>query len=487
MTKIGKTASDIDRKNYSFFRIEDASNHLLGVINDILDMSKIEANKFELSPVEFSFEKMLQRVINVVSFRAHTKKQALKVHIDKDIPEILTGDDQRLAQVITNLISNAVKFTPEGGSVRIEARFQAEKDGICTIKITVSDTGIGISPEQQALLFQPFQQAENSTTRKFGGTGLGLIISKNIIEMMGGKIWIESELGKGASFSFTFNAKQGTEKDRKPMTREVNLNNIRILAIDDDPEDLAFFALTVRRLGTLCDTATGGEEALELIERNKNYDIYFINLKLPDMDGIKLISLIKEKNPSGNNNIVIFSSDSWNIFETEAKSAGIERFLPKPLFPSAITNAIYNCLGIENGENEETPMAISGSFPGRCILLAEDIEINREIILTLLEPLCLQIDCAENGAIAFETFSKSPEKYDMIFMDLQMPEMDGYEATRKIRDLDNPRAKTVPIIAMTANVFKEDIKKCLDAGMNGHVGKPLNFSEVFGKLRMYLS
>jgi signal transduction histidine kinase len=222
MTAIGKSAVDIERKDYCLTKIEDASNHLLGVINDILDMSKIEANKFELSSVEFGFEKMLQRVVNVINFRVDEKLQKFSVHIDKAIPRTLIGDDQRLAQVVTNLLSNAVKFTPEQGSINLDARFVKEDNHICTIQIRVTDTGIGISPEQQARLFNSFQQAESSTSRKFGGTGLGLVISKRIVEMMDGSIWIESEEGKGSTFAFTVLVDRGAVEKRGLLAPGVN-------------------------------------------------------------------------------------------------------------------------------------------------------------------------------------------------------------------------------------------------------------------------
>jgi PAS domain S-box-containing protein len=358
MTTIGKSAANAERKDYCFTKIEEASSHLLGVINDILDMSKIEANKFELSPIEFNFEKMIQSAVNVVNFRVDEKKQNLTVRIDREIPGNLIADDQRLVQVITNLLGNSVKFTPEGGSISLDARFLGEKDGFCTIEIAVRDTGIGISIEQQEHLFSSFQQAEISTTRRYGGTGLGLAICKSIVEMMNGTIRVESEQGEGAAFIFTIQAKKGA-----------HIND----AINDSPE-----------------------------------------------------------------------------------------------------------------ANHKEKVDLDGLFAGRCILLVEDVEINREIVLSLFEPTRLGIDCAENGVEAVRKFSAEPAKYDLIFLDIQMPEMDGYEATRRIRALDMPEAKTIPIIAMTANVFREDVEKCLEAGMNSHVGKPLNFDEVLEKLKGYL-
>jgi signal transduction histidine kinase/CheY-like chemotaxis protein/ABC-type amino acid transport substrate-binding protein len=370
MINIGKISEELERKDYCLNRIEEASVHLLGVINDVLDMSKIESGKFDLSPVEFDFEQMFHRVMNVVKFRADEKNQTLTLHIDNDIPKILIGDDQRLAQVITNLIGNAVKFTPENGLVLVDTQFQGEENGVCLVQIKVTDTGIGISPEQQVLLFQSFQQAESSTSRKFGGTGLGLVISKNIIEMMGGKIGVESELGKGAVFTFTVRLKRGT------------------------------------------------------------------------------------------------------ISET-----GVNR---------SITNIVNGYLVANERQTPDGKLDITGIFEGCRILLAEDVEINREIVLTLLAPTKLKIDCAENGVETLKMFTGSPERYDMIFMDVQMPEMDGYEATQAIRALDVPQAETIPIIAMTANVFHEDIEKCLAAGMNDHGGKPLDLNEVIVKLWTHL-
>jgi len=356
MTYIGKTSGDIPRKDYCFDKIENASAHLLGVINDILDMSKIEANMFELSLEDFNFEKTLQRVINIISFRAEEKKQKVSVHIDNSIPRVLLGDEQRLAQVITNLLSNAVKFTPEEGSITLDAELVSKADGECIVKITVKDTGIGISPDQQEDIFRAFKQADAKISRKFGGTGLGLSISKNIAELMSGKIELESELGKGSSFSFTFKAGCG-------QVNELN----------------------------------GAAE-------------------------------------------------------------------PK----------------------EEEKIDYNGIFKGKKILLAEDVEINKEIIQTLIEPTLLEMDWAKNGAEAVTLFGNSPYKYDLILMDVQMPEMDGYEASRKIRLLEKTmESSSVPIVAMTANVFKEDVEKCLKSGMNNHISKPINVSEFFGILKKY--
>ena len=486
MTTIGKSAHDIEKKDHCFSKIQDASNHLLGVINDILDMSKIEANKFELSPEEFNFEKMLQRVVNVVNFRVDEKHQNFSVYIDPNIPKTVIGDDQRVAQVVTNLLGNAIKFTPEQGSIRLDARFIEENDGVCTIQISVSDTGIGITPEQQKRVFSSFEQAESSTTRRYGGTGLGLAISKNIVELMGGKIWVVSEPGTGSTFAFTVQLKRGVKEHKGLLSPDINLSNVRIMTVDDDKDILNYFIEISHEFKVQCDTAISGEEALRLIEKNGGYHIYFVDWKMPEMDGIQLASKLKAYRERTKSVVIMITAAEWTAVETEARQAGIDKFLSKPLFPSHIADIINEALGINQKQVQEAQLNIDGLFAGRCILLAEDVEINREIVKALLEPTSIEIDCAENGKEAVRMFSERPYRYDMIFMDVQMPEMDGYEATRRIRALNVPQAQIVRIIAMTANVFREDIERCLEAGMDNHVGKPLDFEDVIDKLRHYL-
>jgi len=487
MTTIGKTAADSIRKDYCFTKIEDAGNHLLGVINDILDMSKIEANKFELTPVEFDLEKVLRRVVNVVNFRIDEKQQKFSVHVDRSIPRTLIGDDQRIAQVITNLLGNAIKFTPEKGSVTLAVRLAEKADDTCTLQFSISDTGIGISPEQQRKIFQSFEQAESSTTRKYGGTGLGLAISKNIVEMMGGSIWVLSESGKGSVFTFTIKVQRGTEEKHMLLSPDINLDNVRLMTVDDDPDILKYFLEIAHGFGVMCDVAISGEKALQLIDQNGGYHIYFIDWKMPVMDGIQLAREIKTR-VSENSIVIMISALEWSAIADEARAAGVDKFLSKPLFPSTIAEVINECLGVDKRQVEKAQAAdIAGIFAGRHILLVEDVEINREIVQALLEPTQLVMDYAGNGVEAVRMFSEAPLKYDMIFMDIQMPEMDGYEATRRIRALDIPVAKTIPIIAMTANVFREDVEKCLNAGMDSHVGKPIDFDEVLKCLHSYLT
>jgi len=486
MVTIGKAAPTIERKDYCLTKIEDASNHLLGVINDILDMSKIEANKFDLAPVEFNFEKMLQRVVSVVNFRVDEKHQKFSVRIDKNIPRFLVGDDQRIAQVITNLLGNAIKFTPENGSISLDTRFLGEEEDVCRLQISVSDTGIGLSEEQKSRIFMSFEQAESSTTRKYGGTGLGLAISKSIVEMMGGNIWVESEVNKGSTFAFIIHIKRGSQVYEGLLDSDINLSNLRIMAVDDDRDILDYFAEIMRNFGIkCCDTAISGEEALGLVVHNGDYHIYFVDWRMPVMDGIQLAAELK-KRTTEKSVVIMISAGEWNTIESDAVKAGVDKFLSKPLFPSDIMDVIKECMSLDRRQMEEAQDSIDGIFAGRHLLLVEDVDINREIVQTLLEPTQAAIDTAENGVEAVRMFKEAPGKYDMILMDVQMPEMDGYEATRQIRALKAPGAKTVRIVAMTANVFRDDIEKCLEAGMDNHIGKPIDFHELMEKLRIFM-
>ena len=356
MTTIAKNEKDPERINYALENIETASSHLLGVINDILDISKIEMSKLELSCINFNFSKMIDRVCNVISNRMQEKKQGFTLNIDPEIPPVVYGDDQRLAQVIINLLSNACKFTPEEGSVSLEAKLLNIQNEKCCIQVMVKDSGIGIAKEEQKNLFNKFHQAEKGISRKFGGTGLGLAISRSILEMMDGAIWVDSEPGKGSCFIFT-----------------------AMLGIPDH------------------------------------------------IDG----------------------------------SVGIEE---------SLKSAIYS----------------NSDFSEKVILLVDDIEINLEIVCALLEPTGVKINTVLSGNEAVEAFFENPDLYDMILIDIHMPGMDGLTATKMIRAFDNPKASSIPIIAMTANVFKEDIDKCLEAGMNGHLGKPINMDDVMNVLSEYL-
>jgi CheY-like chemotaxis protein/two-component sensor histidine kinase len=439
----------------------------------------------ELSPVEFDFERMLHKVVSVVNFRVNEKHQKLTANVDGNVPRFIVCDDQRLAQVIMNLLSNAVKFTPDMGAIRLDASMTGENDGGCELRIEVADTGIGISPEQRDKLFKAFSQAESGISREYGGTGLGLVISKRIVELMGGELRLESSSGKGSRFSFTVNVTRGGKTIRSLLAPGVNWENIRILAVDDTVETREYFTDVFGRLGVKCDTADGGAKALRMIEENGQYDICFVDWRMPVMDGIELTRRIKGTGGKKPNVVVMISAYNWSDVKDTAIEAGVDKYLLKPLLSSAIIDCVNDCLGIDIKAAGGGPDKAC-EFAGKHMLLVEDIEINREIIMSLLEQTGIEIDCAENGKKAVEMAEAAPDKYDLIFMDVQMPQMDGLMATRQIRSLPFTHCVEVPIIAMTADVFKDDVEKCLKAGMNGHIGKPVDIDELNKTLRRYL-
>jgi PAS domain S-box-containing protein len=487
MTSIGKNSKDAERKDYALHKIEDAAVHLLSVINDVLDISKIEANKLELAPVEFNLERMLQKIVNIINFRMDEKHQKLTVNIDKNLPRFIIGDDHRLSQVILNLLSTAVKFSPERGEIGLNVTLLGEDDGICEVRIVVSDNGIGIPSEQQAKLFQAFQQADSGISREYGGTGLGLSISKHIIELMGGAIWIESEHGKGSQFIFTVKVERGTKNFTSMLAPGIKWENMRILVVDDEPEVCAYFKDLFAQLGLNCDTAADGFEACRSIEEYGSSDIYFVDWRMPGMDGIELTRKIKAHDRDRPSVVVMISSADWAVIKEMALDAGVSKYLLKPLFSSAIIDCINECLGLHGAVgDDDLEINASGRFAGKKLLVAEDVEINREIIISLLEDTGLSIDCAQNGLEAVEMIMAAPDKYDVVLMDVQMPKMDGLEATRLIRAMTTQRLINLPIIAMTAHVFKSDVEECLAAGMDDHIGKPFDISDVLKKLHKYL-
>jgi len=500
MTKIAKSSDDPEKKEDCLDKIEGASKHLLGVINDILDMSKIEASKFELFFDVFNFDRMLTSIINVMNFRIEEKRQRLIVNLDDDIPESIIGDELRLVQVITNLLTNAVKFTPEGGTITLTVQnIPAIGDDINekpVMRIEVADNGIGISEEQQSRLFTSFEQADGGTARKYGGTGLGLSISKRIVDLMGGKIWVESEFGFGSKFIFTIKYERAGKKQMISLASKadkikINRDDIHILAVNSSPDTKEYLLDVMEALNLSCDVAAGGEEALEAIRQSweKPYNVFFIDWHIPNMSGIELVKKIKRI--SAHNAVIMFSlSVEWSDIAEVAIEAGVDRFVSQQLFPSTILENIYECVDIVHQSVSSKAISesheISG-FHGHTILIAEDIEINREIMKALLEDTGISIDFAENGVEATTMFIEQPTKYSLILMDIQMPEMDGYEATRSIRSYEHDAAGRIPIVAMTANVFKEDVERCLSCGMNDHLGKPIDTDLLLKKLKFYLT
>jgi PAS domain S-box-containing protein len=486
MTSIGKNAESIERKNYALDKIENAAMHLLSVINDVLDISKIEANKLELAPVEFNLERMLQKIVNIINFRMDEKHQKFTVNVDRNIPRFVIGDDHRLSQVIMNLLSNAVKFSPENGEIDLDVSLIGEENGICELRIEVSDNGIGISPEQKAKLFNAFQQADSGISREFGGTGLGLSISKHIVELMGGKIRVESEFGKGSCFIFTVKVERGEKNIASMLAPGIKWENLRILVVDDERGICTYFEDLLGQLGLNCRTAIDGFDAFKTIEEYGTFDIYFIDWRMPGMDGMELTRKIKVHDQNRPSVVVMISSVDWTVIKDTALDAGVSKYILKPLFSSAIIDCINECLGLDNSGDDEIDVNTSGKFARKKLLIVEDVEINREIMISLLEDTGINIECAQNGLEAVEMVAASPDKFDIILMDVQMPKMDGFEATRLIRALTVQRIKNLPIIALTAHVFKSDVEDCLAAGMNDHIGKPLDIEDVMNKLNKYL-
>jgi len=494
MTAIARKSDSIERKEYCLKKIEDASTHLLDVINDIVDISKIETNRLELSVESFVFERMIQKAVNIINFQLEEKRQYFSVNLNDNIPHTLTGDSKRLIQIITNLLSNAVKFTPEGGSVRLDARLVKTENDIHVIQIEVTDSGIGVSSENQSRLFHSFHQNASNTSRKFGRSGIGLAISKHLVELMGGRIWVDSELGMGSTFGFTFPARQGEgdDSENKLLSNNIYWANKRALVVDDAPNILVYFRSEASRLSISCDVVLSGEAALEQIGKNGPYDICFIDWKMSGMNGIEAAARIRELGDGKSSIVLMISAAEWKMIEEDAKKAGVEHYLQKPLFRSDIIDCLNRCFGPGLAENART-QAAKDDFNGFRILLVEDMEINREIVTALLDPTGLAIDCAVNGKAAVKMVMDAEKPYDMIFMDLQMPEMDGYEAALKIRSIEEDRyrgsagaSKQTPIIAMTASVSREDIEKCLETGMNDHIGLPMDIEVVLKKLRSYI-
>jgi len=492
MLNIGQNSDEVKRKDYCFNRAESAAKHLLNLINDILDMSKIEADKLELSYTVFDFEQTLKNITNIINVRAEEKELDFVVNIGADVPAFINSDETRLSQVITNLLSNAVKFTPNKGTITLNIDMLGTAHGDVELKMEVIDTGIGISEEQQAKLFTSFSQADASISRKFGGTGLGLAISKRIVQLMGGNIWIESALGKGSKFVFTFKTKEIQSQRINKIYEQIDTSHQKLLFVDANKESRDYYTDTMHALGLHGDMVSNTQTACDLVAASTEcpYTIVFIDWRIADDNGLDFAKKIKSIAPNITIVLIITISE-WNQIEHEANKHGIHKFISKPLFPSTLIDTLNACMGskifkpvlTETGQKEASPY----DFTNKHILVAEDVDINREIMSAILEETGIIIDYAEHGHQAIDLFAANPNQYDLILMDINMPEMDGYEATLKIRAMDHPKAKQIPIIAMTANVFKEDIDRCIEAGMNAHTGKPINAAELFTKIDQYIT
>ena len=488
MTTIASKTTDAEKIKYCLEKIDSSSHQLLGVINDVLDMSKIDANKLEIIEEEFNFEHMLQNVFNVVQVKLEEKQQTLKFHFQEIFSRNIVSDELRLSQVLINLLNNAAKFTPESGSIDVEISEKSLEDGMVRLHVEVRDTGIGIAPERLDKLFNSFEQADGSITRQYGGTGLGLAICKSIVELMGGKIWVESTVGVGSKFIFEIDTLWGNTHQSTDDI-QIDLDELKILVVDDEPEVLEYFGAILDSFKFNHDTALGGREAIkkaaDSVESGKPYNIAFLDWNMPDINGRE--TALEIKRYMGANSIVIMvSAADWSEIEQEAAEIGVNEYLPKPILPSSLFNMVIKLL-------KNTPAAKAQNaenlycWTGKKLMLVEDIEINREIVMSILEDTGITVETAINGVEAVEKFSKDPSVYDIILMDIQMPVLDGISATKRIRAMDNENARNVPILAMTANAFKEDEQACLSAGMNDHIAKPIDIEDLLEKIEHYMS
>ena len=457
-------------------KINLASNHLLTLINDILDISKVESGKLNFCPQAFSIVETVENLMNLSQPMIKEKNIDFSFHISRFDKEYLYADQLRLNQIFINLLSNAIKYTEKNGKVSVEMKEEpSEKEGCVKLTFVVSDTGIGMSPEFLANLYQPFSRQTDSRVNKIQGTGLGLAITKQMVDLMQGSIDCQSKQGLGTTFTVVLDLPVAEQQ-----RADLKLENLDVLIVDDDEVLLETAVDTMTSIGLTTEQATNGLEALGMIKHResegKNYDIVIVDLKMPGIDGIETIRRIREEIKS-NVPILLISAYSWSDVEEQAKEAGVSGFLSKPLFRSTLYDKITEIIGTkkESAEQEND----YSDLDGMNILVAEDNDINWEIISTLLSMYGITTERAENGRIALEKIKNATKgSYSLIFMDIQMPEMNGLDATRAIRKLDNPWASKIPIVAMTADAFSENVTECLQAGMQAHIAKPIDIKLV---------
>ncbi len=461
-------------------KIMASSHHLLSLINEVLDMSKIESGKTSLNADLFSLPELLEELSIIMIPQAKAKNQDFAIHVSGSAPEHLIGDKLRLNQILINLLSNAVKYTPEGGKIDFSVRALPESTAqIAKLEFFVKDNGIGMSREFQSRIFNPFSREINSVTNKVQGTGLGMAITKNLIDLMGGVINVESEPGKGSAFtvelSFTLPEEDSADK--------WYLQYVKRILVADDEEDVCF---TIREMmkdsGVEVCCVTNGYDAVrascEANNAGNPFDVILLDWKMSEIDGVETARRIRyeigTKVP-----ILVLTSFDWEDIEMEARQAGIHAFMAKPFFASTFWQTIKPFFVNSESERNNSVPKVSSVLDGKRFLIVEDNELNAEILTEMLGLEGAECDLAVNGLKAVEMFEKSqPDYYDMIFMDVQMPVLNGYDATRRIRSGNHPNAKTVPIVAMTANTFSEDVRDAFDAGMNGHLGKPIDMDAV---------
>lgn len=486
MTAIAMThIDDKDQVQNCLRKITLSGKHLLGLINDVLDMSKIESGKMTLTAEQVSLREVVESVVGIVQGQIKGKEQHFNVHIDNIIVENIYCDSVRLNQILLNLLSNAVKYTQEGGTIQLrlyqEKAPEEKGDDYIRTHILVKDNGIGMAPDFVAHVFDSYSRADTKRVHKTEGAGLGMAITKHIVDAMGGTITIESELGKGSEFHVTADFEKADMREF-----DMVLPAWKMLVVDDDEMLCKTAVDALSSIGIQAEWTMTGEDAIRMVKKHHeirdDYQIVLLDWKLPGMDGLMVAKQIR-RIVSDDVPIILISAYDWNEFENEAREAGIDGFISKPLFKSTLYYGLKKYMGEEEEEEKKEEIQLQG----RRILVAEDNDLNWEIINELLSDIDMKLEWAENGKICLEKFKESePGYYDAILMDVRMPVMNGYEATEAIRSLDHPDAQKIPIIAMTADAFSEDIKKCLDSGMNAHTAKPVNLDELVSLLKKFI-
>jgi signal transduction histidine kinase/DNA-binding response OmpR family regulator len=490
MTAIAGThIDDKERVQDCLKKITSSSKHLLSLINEVLDMSKIESGKIDMSEEDFNLSELIDNLIVMIKPQLAAHGHKLVVNVNNVHHELVVGDSLRIQQLFVNLMSNAIKYTPDGGRIKLSiTEKHTNKVSVGCYEIVVEDNGIGMSEEFVNNLFEPFTRAKDSRIGNVQGTGLGMAISRNIVNMMGGKIRVDSKLNQGTKFTVTLYMKL---QDVKEESYE-DFVDLYVLVVDDDDASVESACCMLNELGMRTDGVSTGHEAVEkIVERHEDEDDYFaviLDWKMPDMDGVETTRAIRRA-VGDDVPIIIISAFDWPEIEQEAREAGANAFVSKPLFKSRLVHLFNSLVGNEVKENEETPLSEFENIDlsGNRVLLVEDNELNLEIAEEILKMTKLTVEVAMDGDVAVDMV-KANEKgyYDIIFMDIQMPRKDGYEATREIRSLENGLGADVPIIAMTANAFSEDVERALNAGMNEHVSKPLDMKSLATVLKKWV-
>ncbi|MBR5426083.1 MAG: response regulator [Clostridiales bacterium] len=472
-----KNADDPTIVRENLQKMNRASNHLLTLINDILDISKVESGKLNMSPVTFSIVECAENLVTISQPMVKEKNIDFRFHIDRVSHEYLYADQLRINQIFINLLSNSIKYTEPGGQVCVEMKEEpGQTDKSVQLIYTVSDNGIGMTPEFMAKMYEPFSRQTDSRVNAISGTGLGLAITKQMIDLMNGTIDCQSEAGKGTTFTVKLEI---TIADRQ--MEEMKLPPIRVLIADDDEVLLETAKDTLSSIGVKADIARSGAEAIQMISDSADYQVMILDWKMPDMDGIEVTRRLR-KEAHNDIPIILISAYDYSDIESAAKEAGISGYICKPLFCSTLYNKINEVLG--NKSAPVNPDSDLEDFTGMRILVAEDNDINWEIISNILEMHGIETERAENGQLVLDRINdKEKAGFDLIFMDIQMPVMNGLNATKAIRSLDDPEIANIPIIAMTADAFSENVSECLAAGMNGHISKPIDIKLVMKEIR----